>query len=165
MGASLGAVIAIYFGISRMSAAAVPVFGLAGAVAAMSLTFTLGRGGGTLALILAGAAVSALVDPRSSRSRSTWRPAPMRPTRSATWLWVRFADRSWDHVLLAGPFILAGGAALASTGKSLNALSLGEAQAESLASISTGCIWIALIGTAIAGRSRHLGDGRRRSSV
>ena len=60
MGASLGAVIAIYFGISQMSAAAVPAFGLAGAVAAMSLTFALGRGGGTLALILAGAAVSAL---------------------------------------------------------------------------------------------------------
>src|SRR5262249_14007696 len=58
MGASLGAVLAIYFGISQVSAVAGPAFGLAGAIAAMTLTFALGRGGGDPARIPCRAAVS-----------------------------------------------------------------------------------------------------------
>src|SRR6185437_17126135 len=58
-GAALGAVIAIYFGVTAISLAAGPFFGLIGALAASALTFALGRGG-TIALILAGAAVSSL---------------------------------------------------------------------------------------------------------
>jgi len=58
-GAALGAVIAIYFGAATVSVLAGPLFGLLGALAACTLTFALGRGG-TIALILAGAAVSSL---------------------------------------------------------------------------------------------------------
>jgi iron complex transport system permease protein len=42
------------------------------------------------------------------------------------------AEKSWDHVLLAAPFILAGLAILASLGRAADALTLGEAQAQSL---------------------------------
>src|SRR5271154_1877970 len=58
-GAALGAVIAIYFGVTAISVVAGPLFGLIGALAACTLTFALGQGG-TIALILAGAAVSSL---------------------------------------------------------------------------------------------------------
>jgi iron complex transport system permease protein len=149
MGASLGSVIAIYFGISAVSSAAVPLFGLLGAIAAMTLTFTLGRGGGTLALILAGAAVSAFASALISLALNL-APSPFAAYEIMTWLLGSLADRSWDHVLLAGPFILAGCAMLAMTGRSLDALALGEAQAESLGVDIKRLHITVLIGTAIA---------------
>ena len=149
MGASLGAVLAIYFGISTIATAAVPLFGLIGALAAMTLTFALGRGGGTLALILAGAAVSALASALISLALNL-APSPYAAYEIMTWLLGSLADRSWDHVALAGPFILTGCALLALTGRSLNALSLGEAQAASLGVDIPRLHLIALIGSAIA---------------
>jgi len=149
MGASLGAVVAIYFGISAVATAAVPLFGLIGALAAMTLTFALGRGGGTLALILAGAAVSALASALISLALNL-APSPYAAYEIMTWLLGSLADRSWDHVLLAGPFIVAGCALLAFTGRSLDALSLGEAQAASLGVDIPRLHLMALIGSAIA---------------
>ena len=58
-GAALGAVIAIYFGLAALSPIAGPLMGMVGALAACALTFALGRSG-TIALMLAGAAVSSL---------------------------------------------------------------------------------------------------------
>ena len=42
------------------------------------------------------------------------------------------ADKSWTQVLLVLPFVILGGVLLAMTGRALDALSLGEAQATSL---------------------------------
>lgn len=64
-GAALGAVIAIYFGLALHDAIAAPVTGLIGALLASGLTFALGSGGGTIALVLAGAAVSSLAAART----------------------------------------------------------------------------------------------------
>ena len=58
-GAALGAVIAIYFGLAALSPVTGPLLGMIGALAACALTFALGRNG-TVALVLAGAAVSSL---------------------------------------------------------------------------------------------------------
>src|SRR6202000_2789928 len=58
-GAALGAVIAIYFGFAAIYVFAGPLLGIPGAVLACALTFALGRNG-TVALVLAGAAVSSL---------------------------------------------------------------------------------------------------------
>lgn len=149
MGASLGAVLAIYFGLSTHFSAAVPIFGLLGALASTALTFALGRGGGTRSLILAGAAVSAFASALISLALNL-APSPYAAYEIMTWLLGSLADRSWDHVLLAGPFILVGCAMLAFTGPALDALSLGEAQAESLG-IDLGRLRLmALVGTAIA---------------
>ena len=59
-------------------------------------------------------------------------PSPYAAYEIMTWLLGSLADRSWDHVVLAAPFILAGCGVLAFTGRALDALTLGEAQAESL---------------------------------
>jgi iron complex transport system permease protein len=149
MGASLGAVLAIYFGLSASFSAAVPIFGLLGALASTALTFALGRGGGTLALILAGAAVSALASALISLALNL-APSPYAAYEIMTWLLGSLADRSWDHVLLAGPFILIGCFLLALTAPALDALSLGEVQAESLGIDLNRLRLTALIGTAIA---------------
>jgi iron complex transport system permease protein len=129
-GAALGAVIALYFGLSAEFAYAAPVLGLVGATGAAMLTFLFGRGG-TLSLILAGAAVSGLCGAGLSLALNL-APNPSGAYEIMTWLMGSLTDSSWDHVKLAAPFIIVGSVILASTARSLDALSLGEAQAESL---------------------------------
>jgi len=80
-GAALGAVIAVYFGLATHFTTAAPLLGMAGALLASVLTFALGRGGGTITLVLAGAAVSALPQP-GSPWHSTSPPTPMQRSKS-----------------------------------------------------------------------------------
>jgi len=136
-GASLGAVIAIYFGISLFSSAAIPVCGLLGALAAMALTFTLGRGGGTLSLVLAGAAVNAFLFALISLALNL-APSVEAAYEIMTWLMGSLANRSWDHVVLVAPFILGGCAMLAFTGRSTR-FRWGRRRPRAWASICTDC--------------------------
>ncbi len=129
-GAAVGAVIAIYFGLTARFPYAAPVLGMCGAMAATALTFAFGRGG-TLSIILAGAAVSGLGGAAISLALNL-APNAGGAFEIMTWLMGSLSDRSWDHVWLAAPFILVGAAILAGTARSLDALALGEAQAESL---------------------------------
>ncbi len=148
-GASFGAVVAIYFGLATTFALAGPVFGLLGGLAATALTFALGRGGGTTALILAGAAVSGLAGAGVSLALNL-APNPYAAYEIMTWLMGSLADRSWDQVWLAAPFVVAGCGLLAITGRDLDALSLGEAQAESLGVNLDRLRGMVLLGAAMA---------------
>ncbi len=148
-GAALGAVISIYFGLADKFAAAAPFAGLAGALAASLLTFALGRGGGTITLILAGAAVSGLAAAGIALALNL-APNPYAADEIMTWLMGSLADRSWIQVNLILPFILVGGLMLAITGRSLDALSLGEAQARSLGIDLQRLYVLAIFGTALA---------------
>jgi iron complex transport system permease protein len=130
-GASLGAVISIYFGFGASFALATPVFGLLGAVAAMSLTFAISWGGGTLALILAGVAVTGLSGALISLALNL-APNANAAYETMTWTMGSLSDRSWDHVWLVAPFVGLGILLLTSTVRALDALTLGEAQAQSL---------------------------------
>lgn len=129
-GAALGAVIAIYFGLAALSPVTGPLMGIAGALAACALTFALGRNG-TVALVLAGAAVSSLTAAGIALALN-FAPNPYAAYEIMSWLLGSLADKSWTQVLLVLPFVLAGGVVLAITGRALDALSLGEAQAASL---------------------------------
>ena len=148
-GAALGAVVAIYFGLATTFILAGPLFGLLGALGATALTFALGRGGGSVALILAGAAVSGLAAAGVSLALNL-APNPYAAYEIMTWLMGSLTDRSWDQVYLALPFILAGCAILAWTGRSLDALTLGETQAQSLGVDLDRLRAFVLIGTAMA---------------
>jgi iron complex transport system permease protein len=130
-GASLGAVLAIYFGLSASFSFATPVLGMVGALAAVSLTLAIGRGGGSLTLILAGAAVASLCVAGVSLALN-FAPNPYAVFEITIWLLGSLTDRGWDHVFLAAPFIVLGGVMMLTTGRALDALSLGEAQARSL---------------------------------
>ena len=148
-GASFGAVVAIYFGLSQLSSVVIPAFGLFGSFAAMLLTFALGRGGGTLALVLGGAAVNSFGVALIALALNL-APGVDAAYEIMTWLMGSLANRSWDQVLLAGPFIAVGCALLAFTGRALDALTLGEAQAASLGVSLQALRWTALLGTALA---------------
>ena len=148
-GAALGAVIAIYFGLASVSSAVIPMLGLLGALAAIALTFSLGGGRGTLALVLAGAAVSALASALISLALN-FAPSPYAAYEIMTWLLGSLADRSWNHVALAAPFIIVGCALLLTAGRALDTLALGEAQAGSLGVNLPRLRAVTLIGTALA---------------
>jgi iron complex transport system permease protein len=76
-----------------------------------AITFAFGRGG-TLTLILAGSAVSGLMAAFLAW-RSTSRPAPTPPIEITIWMLGSLSERSWDHIALVAPFIVAGLAILA----------------------------------------------------
>jgi len=129
-GAALGAVIAIYFGLSARFVLATPLLGIAGALLAGALTFLFGRSG-TLTLILAGAAVSGLAAAGLALALN-FAPNPYAAYEIVTWLLGSVAEKEWGQIALCAPFMLAGWLCLVATPRGLDALTLGEAQAESL---------------------------------
>ena len=147
-GAALGAVIAIYFGLAAFSPVIGPLLGMIGALAACTLTFALGRGG-TVTLVLAGAAVSSLTAAGIALALN-FAPNPYAAYEIMNWLLGSLADKSWTQVTLILPFAVIGGALLAVTGKSLDALSLGEAQAQSLGVDLSRLNLLVVSGTALA---------------
>ena len=148
-GAALGAVLAIYFGVTLIAGVGGPLLGLVGALAACALTFGLGQGGGTITLVLAGAAVSSLTAAGIALALN-FAPNPYAAYEIMNWLLGSLADKSWSQVWLILPFVLVGCALLATTGRALDALSLGETQAESLGINLTRLRIAAIAGTALA---------------
>ncbi len=151
-GAALGAVIAIYFGLAALSPVAGPLMGMVGALAACGLTFALGqglKGGGTVALVLAGAAVSSLTAAGIALALN-FAPNPYAAYEIMSWLLGSLADKSWIQVLLVLPFVVAGGGLLALTGRALDALALGEAQAASLGVNLARLAALVVAGTALS---------------
>jgi iron complex transport system permease protein len=147
-GAALGAVIAIYFGLAALSPVIGPLMGIIGAIAACALTFALGKNG-TVALVLAGAAVSSLTAAGIALALN-FAPSPYAAYEIMSWLLGSLADKSWAQVLLVLPFAVVGAAMLALTGRALDALSLGEAQAQSLGVNLTALAALVVAGTALS---------------
>lgn len=147
-GAALGAVVSIYFSLATVFALATPLLGLAGALGAGALTFALGRGG-TLSLILAGSAVSGLMAAFLAMALN-FAPNPYAAFEMSIWMLGSLSQKSWDHILLAGPFILAGLFVLSSMGRAIDALALGEEQAASLGIDLDRTRVLALLGVGLA---------------
>jgi len=130
--AALGAVLVFYTGASQVSAWLLPAIAMAGAAVSVILLQALaGRGAETLTLILAGVAVNSLASALIALCLSL-SPNPFASYEIVVWLLGSLADRSFEHVWLAAPFVGAGLALLATTGRGLDALTLGEDVAASL---------------------------------
>ena len=130
--AALGAVIALQTGFAATFALALPLSALAAAGAAVLLILLLaGPGGSALALILAGVAISALAGALTSLVLNL-SPNPFAANEIVFWMMGSLADRSFAHVLTALPVMALGWVLLASLGRGLDALSLGEDVAASL---------------------------------
>jgi len=147
-GAAVGAVISIYFGLAHAFSLATPLLGMAGAMAAGALTFAFGRSS-TLTLILAGAAVSSLMSAFLAMALN-FAPSPYAAYEMSVWMLGSLAERSWDHIFLAAPFIAAGVAILATMGRAVDALALGDVQAQSLGIHLDRTRILALLGVGLA---------------
>ncbi len=146
--ASLGAVIAIYTGLSLAFPLALPLMALAGAVLAVLLVQALvGRGGSTLTIILAGIAVSSFAGAMTTLALNL-SPNPFAAMEIVYWMLGSLTDRSMLHVQLAAPFILVGWVLLFSLGRSLDALTLGPDAAASMGINIKRVQLFAILGTA-----------------
>lgn len=142
--AALGAVVAIYSGLSAVFPLALPLLALSGAVLSVLILLALASfRGGSLTLILAGVAISALAAALTSLALSL-SPNPFAALEIVFWLLGSLTDRSMLHVTLAVPFMLAGWALLAGLGRGLDALTLGEDAAASLG-LRIGLFRLALV--------------------
>lgn len=130
--AAFGAVLMIALGWADVRSYALPVAGIAMAfVSAFVLLSIAGRNAGLLLLILAGLAISSLAGAATALTMNL-SPNPFASLEIAFWLLGSLEDRSFRHVMLAMPFIMAGAILLWSQRSAFRALSLGEETAQSL---------------------------------
>ena len=130
-GAALGAVASFWFGYAA-SGWLLPLFALAGAGGAMALLALIaGRTGGIALFTLAGLMIASLAGALTSLAISL-APNAFAMSEIVTWLMGALTDRGWGDVWLAAPLVALGIAFLTLAGRSLDALTLGEAAARSL---------------------------------
>lgn len=129
---TLGAVIAIFFGVAALSSFAVPVFAIGFAfAAALVLMLVAGRGASTVTLLLVGIGVSSFAGALTTLALNL-APNPYALSDLVNWLLGSVANRSWLDIGLAAPFWVVGAALMVWTGPGLRAMSLGDETAASL---------------------------------
>ncbi|WP_058553916.1 iron ABC transporter permease [Thiohalocapsa sp. ML1] len=130
--AGLGAVLALYFGLTAFGIWILPSLAMAGALGATLLLYALTRGGtSNLTLILAGVALSSLAGALTSLALNL-APNPASVQDIVLWLLGSIADRSLADVGLVLPFVAVGLVLLMAAAPALTLLTLGEAEAASL---------------------------------
>lgn len=147
--AALGAVIALYFGLSSLAWFAVPLAGMLGAGISVLLIFLLaGHNSSVMTLLLAGIAVNAVASSLISLALN-FAPNPYAMSEMVYWLLGSITNRSFDDFTVAFPFMVCGWLLILSSGRFLNALSLGEETAQSLGFQLKGQRWRLVIGVAL----------------
>ena len=131
-GAALGAVLVFYLGSGTVSWLMMPLAGTAGSLLAMAFVFALaGRDSSIVTLILAGVAVNSLALSLVSLVLNL-APSPYAVQEIVLWMLGSVANKSLQDFYLLLPATLIGWLLLMGTGRSLNALTLGEDTAFSM---------------------------------
>lgn len=131
-GGAAGAVIALASGLTVVSLWVLPVAAVAGAfVATLAVVMLARHGTGTERLLLAGIALNALLGAVTSFVLSRQTAVFDRQTQILFWLLGGLEDRTWEHVLMGAPIVLAA-ALLWPLGRPMDLLSLGADEAQSL---------------------------------
>jgi iron complex transport system permease protein len=124
--------VALALGWAWTSIFAIPLFALLGAMVAMGAVVMLARSGAsTERLLLAGIALNALLGAVTSYVLSNFTLTYERNAQIIFWLLGGLEDRTWEHVWMAAPILVAG-LALWPLGRPMDLLSLGVAEAQSL---------------------------------
>lgn len=130
--AGFGAVVAIGFGLAALSVWMVPLAAIAGAAVATVLLFSVAaRNDSLLVLILTGIGISSLATALTSLAFNL-APDPITLRDMILWLLGSLENRTTTDLFIALPFVIAGFAAMATIGRGLDALSLGEETTRSL---------------------------------
>jgi len=147
--AALGAVIAIYTGLSATVPLSLPILAIGGALVSVLILQMLSGGSSTLTLILAGVAISSLAGALTSLALNL-SPNPYAAQEIIFWMLGSITDRSMVHVTLATPFIITGIVLLLSTARDLEALTLGEEAAVTMGINLNRIRIVIVLGTAIS---------------
>lgn len=130
--ASLGAVIALQTGFASLAFYILPLSAISGAILCALLLFVFsGKSKSTLALILSGVAISALAAAFTSLVLNL-SPSPWAASEIMFWMMGSLANTSFRHIWLALPLMALGWLALLSTGRAIDALTVGEDAASTL---------------------------------
>jgi iron complex transport system permease protein len=122
----------IALGLADVRSYALPVAAIIAAFGSVFMLLSIaGRNAGLLILILSGLAISSFAGAATALVMNL-ATNPFLVLEIAFWLLGSLDDRSFQHVMLAFPFIIAGGAMLLSQRHAFRALSLGEETAQSL---------------------------------
>lgn len=146
--AALGGVIAIFAGVSLLPFG---LFGCAmlGAGASILLLLAISRGGGPIGFILGGMVLSTLAGALTAFVISI-APNPFAASEIINWLMGALTDRLMSDVWTALPFMALGSVLLLSTGRALDALTLGENGAKSLGIDLFRLRWIIVVGVGLS---------------
>jgi iron complex transport system permease protein len=126
---AFGAVIALYFGLFSIHWLIMPLAGVLGGLIAVIVVLGLARGGGSL--ILAGVAINALAGSLLALALYL-APSPFALNEMVLWLMGSLANRSLGDVYFVLPFMMVGWFLVLSSGRLLDAMTLGEETANSL---------------------------------
>lgn len=131
-GAALAAVLFLYYGTAWKTGWLLPALAIGGAFTAVSAVWLLaGRGASAGRLVLAGVAINAFLSALIALALN-YAPSMFAMQEVVFWLMGSLANRGWDQLLLALPFILVGALCLFFARNYLRALALGEDTAASL---------------------------------
>lgn len=131
-GAALGAVTALYFFSGSWHPQTVPLAGMTGALLTTGFVYVLaGRDATVSTLILSGVAINALAAAGLSLLLNL-APSPFAVRELVLWTLGDLSDRSLTDLWVMLPCTLLGWAMLTGTGRSLDALTLGERTASSM---------------------------------
>jgi iron complex transport system permease protein len=146
--AALGGVLAIFLGINLVPFG---LFGCAmiGAGASILLLLAIGRGGGPIGFILGGMVLSTLAGALTAFVISI-APNPFAASEIINWLMGALTDRLMQDVLTALPFMAIGALLLLTTGRALDALTLGENGAKSLGVDLFRLRWLIVLGVGLS---------------
>jgi len=148
--ASLGAVLALYSGLSLLFPLSLPLMALGFAfIAVLLVQFLAGGSGSTITVILAGVAVSAFAGALTSLALSL-APNPFALMEIVFWMPGSLNDRSMSHVWLVLPFMSLGWIMLILSGRSLDALTLGQETAASMGVDLRQVQFLVVAGTAMS---------------
>ncbi len=148
--AALGAVITFYFGLASIHPAALPLGGMTGAlIGTLAVAWLAGEDDTGLTMILAGVAINSLAGALTALALNL-APSPYAALEIVFWMLGSLSDRSFEHVWLALPFMAVGALLLASSGRALDALTLGEDTARSLGYRLTRLRLIIILGVGLA---------------
>lgn len=148
--AALGAVLTLYLGISLQAVWVLPAAAMVSAV--LGVILLLGLAGSTssvVTFILAGVILNSLAGAGVAVALSM-APNPWAVGEIINWMMGSLADRSLTDLQMALPFILAGCSLILTTGRALDALSLGETGARSLGLNMAVTRWCLALGVGLA---------------
>ena len=148
--AALGSVIVFYSGLTGIISIALPLGGMAGAaISVLLLGLLAGYKSSVMTIILAGVAITSLAGSLTSLVLSL-APNPFATFEIFFWLLGSLADRSFEHVQLIVFPLIVGIGLLLTTGRALDALTLGEDVASSLGFNLQRIKWTIVIGISLA---------------
>jgi len=130
--ASLFATFTLYFGFSAISSLVLPLAAIAGALVATSFLAVVAlRVNSVIALILIGVGISSFSGALMTLLMNL-APNPFSLSDMVNWMMGTVANRSFEDILFAAPFLILGAVLILSSGRDLSAFTLGEEAASGI---------------------------------